>query len=84
MGIALCLSGFGNPIGKTSVRLGPFWRQPWWCALLNVVENLADEFRIGDICNHAKLSAAERAEGDVYFEYALQPLGPGERCCGWI
>lgn len=58
-------SAFGNQIGKNSVRLGPAWRQPWWCALLNVVENLADEFRIGDICNHAKLPAAERAEGDV-------------------
>ena len=32
---------------------------------MNVVEDLADEVRIGDICDHAKLSAAERAEGDV-------------------
>jgi hypothetical protein len=35
---------------------------------VDVVEDLADEFRIGDVCDDAKLSAAERAKGDVDFE----------------
>jgi hypothetical protein len=70
---------FGNQIKKNSVRLGPAWRQRWWCARLNVVEILADELRIGDICNHVKLPAAQRPEGDVYFE-----AGPGQRCGGRI
>ena len=32
---------------------------------MDVIEDLADEFWIGDICNHAKLAAAEWAEGDI-------------------
>jgi hypothetical protein len=45
---------------------------------LNVVEDLADQVRIGDIRYDPQLSAAERAAGDVYVEDALQSLRPGQ------
>ena len=45
---------------------------------MHVVEALADEVRIDDIRYDPQLSAAERAEGDVYVEDALQSLRPGQ------
>ena len=41
------------------------------CAAVDVVEDLADEVGIGDICNHAKTAAAEWAECDIDFKDAL-------------
>ncbi|MEZ5561290.1 MAG: hypothetical protein R3E86_22460, partial [Pseudomonadales bacterium] len=43
-------------------------------ALLNVIEDLADEFWIGDVRDDPQLLAADRAEGYIDFEKALQSL----------
>jgi len=43
---------------------------------LTVVQDLADEVWIGDVCNHAPLPAAERAAGDLDFEDVLYALRP--------
>jgi hypothetical protein len=43
-------------------------------ALLNVLEDLADELWIGDVRDDPQLPAAERAKGDIDFENALQSL----------
>jgi len=51
---------------------------------MDVLEDLADELWIGDIGDDPQLSAAERAEGDVYVEDALQSLRPGQWRGGWI
>ena len=59
------------------IGLSASWRQPWWCALLNVIEDLADELWIGDIGNDTKLSTAEGAECYVDSEHTLQSLRPG-------
>ena len=64
-------AGVSLPInGTDSIARSPRrpWRQARGSAAVDVVEDLADEFRIGDICDDAKLPAAERAEGDVDFE----------------
>ena len=45
--------------------LGTPRRQARGCSAVDVVEDLADEVRIGHICNHAQLPAAERAEGGM-------------------
>jgi hypothetical protein len=49
-----------------------------------VVEDLADEVGIGDVANHSQHPAAPWTEGNVYFEYSLQALRPGQRRGGRI
>ena len=51
---------------------------------VDVVEDLADEVRISDVPDDPQLPAAEGAEGDVDFKYALQSLRPGQRRGGRI
>lgn len=79
-----CFSAFGEQVRWGVVRLGaPRW-QARGCSAVDVVEDLADQVWIGDIPNDPQLSAAERAEADVYFKDALQALRPGQRCGGRI
>jgi hypothetical protein len=55
-------------------------RRSWRSALLDVVEDFADEVWIGDIGDDAQLSAAERAEGDIDFEDPFEALRAGQGC----
>jgi hypothetical protein len=56
--VAWDLLAFGKQIGIGCIGQSALWRQLWWCALLNVIEDLADEVWIGDVCDDTKLSAA--------------------------
>jgi hypothetical protein len=49
-----------------------------------MIGDVADEFWVGDVWDHPKLPAAERADGDVYLEYSLQALCSGRRRGGLI
>jgi hypothetical protein len=57
--VAWELLAFGKQIWIGCIGLSASWRQPWWCALLNVIEDFADEFWIGDVGNDTQLSTAE-------------------------
>jgi hypothetical protein len=46
--VAWDLLAFSKQIGIGCIGLSASWRQPWWCALLNVIEDPADELWIGD------------------------------------
>ena len=59
--VAWELLAFPKQIGIGCIGLSASWRQPWWCALLNVIEDSADEVWIGDVGDDPKLPAAERA-----------------------
>ena len=50
----------------------------WRPGLLDVVEYLFDETRLSNICDHPQGAAAERANTDIEFESALEPLSPGK------
>ena len=76
--VARDLLAFGKQIGIACIGQSASWRQPWWCALLDVVEDLANEVGVGDgliasrsACDDPRLSATERAECDVYFKHTL-------------
>ena len=43
-----------------------------------VGEDLVDDGGICDICNHPQAAAAQRANGHVKLECALEPLRPGQ------
>ena len=60
----MCFSAFGEQIGWGLVRLGAPRRQARGCSAVDVVEDLADEVGIGDVCDDPQLSAAQRAECD--------------------
>jgi hypothetical protein len=47
-------------------------RQVRGCAAVDVVEDLADEVWIGDVCDDPALPATERAEGDIDVKDALR------------
>jgi hypothetical protein len=47
--VAWDLLVFAKQIGIGCIGLSASWRQPWWWALLNVIEHPADELWIGDV-----------------------------------
>jgi hypothetical protein len=73
---ARLFSAFGDQIRWGRMGLGGPRGQTRGSQAVDVVEDLADQVRIGDIRYDPRLSAAERAAGDVYVEDALQSL-PG-------
>ena len=82
--VAEVFSAFGEQIGWGLVRLVAPRRKLWWCSAVDMVEDLANQVGIGNVRYNPQLSAAERAEGDVDFKYALQSLRPGQRRGGRI
>ena len=82
--VAAGFSALGKEIRKAWVGFGAPWRQARWRAAVDVVEDLADEFRIGDVPYDPELPAAEGAERDVEFKDPIQALCPGEGCGGRI
>jgi hypothetical protein len=73
---------FPKQIWIGCIGLSASWRQSWRCALLNVIEDLADELWIGDIGNDTKLSTTEGAECYVDSEHTLQ--WSVTRCCAQV
>ncbi len=58
-------SALSKEIGMGLVRLGTLWRQAGRSSAVDVIEDLADEFRIGNVGNDAKLAPTVWAAGDV-------------------
>jgi hypothetical protein len=57
-------SALDGPVRIGALSLDLPWRQPWWRALLEMVEDLADKIRVGDIGGWAPGEAAlEDAKG---------------------
>ena len=49
-----------------------------WRALPQMRQNGPDRFRVGDICDHPQLAAAQRADRNIDIKHTLKPLGPGQ------
>jgi hypothetical protein len=63
-------STLGEQNGKVREGLGAPRGQARGRSAVEVVEDLADEIRIDDVCDDPQLPAAERAEADVNVEDA--------------
>ena len=80
--VAGCFSAFGEQIGWGLVWLGAPRRQARGCSAVDLVEDLVNQAGIGNVRYDPQLSAAERAEGDIDFKYALQSLRQVSRAVG--
>jgi len=61
--VAACFSAFGEEIGRGLVGLGTPRRQARGCTAVDVVEDLADEVGIGDICDYGWMNNSGHARG---------------------
>ncbi len=56
------VSALGEQIVGMRVGQGALREPAGWVSVLNVVEYLSDEFRLGDICDDTKLPTTQRAQ----------------------
>ena len=62
------VSAFGEQVVGFRLGRGASWCLARWVTILDVVENLCDEFRLSDVGDDAKLATAQSAQSDVDFK----------------